>query len=61
METGNKKSLNRRMQKALSALLSAATIKKAAELSGIGETTLHRYLQDEGFQQEYRTARRMTR
>jgi hypothetical protein len=59
-EKGNRpeKSLNRRQEKALAALLTAKTIKAAAEASKIGETTVHRYLDTPLFQEAYRTARR---
>jgi hypothetical protein len=45
-------------EKALSALLNSASITDAANKSGLSERTLYRYLEDEIFRKEYRTARR---
>lgn len=45
-------------EKALSALLNSASITDAATKSGLSERTLYRYLEDEDFRKEYRTARR---
>lgn len=47
-----------RKEKAIHALLSQPTIKKAAEVSGIGERTLHTYLDDPEFKREYQERRR---
>jgi hypothetical protein len=44
-------------EKALVALLSTNTLKDAAAQSGISETTIYRYLQEEGFRRRYRAAR----
>ena len=43
--------INSRKNKALAALLSEPTIKRAAEVSGIGERTIHKYLNDAEFRQ----------
>jgi hypothetical protein len=45
-------------EKALSALLSSASIAEAAIRSALSERTLYRYLEDENFKKEYRSARR---
>lgn len=45
-------------EKALTALLGTATVKDAAQRCKLSEKTLYRYLEDEGFNNEYRTARR---
>jgi len=54
--TGTKR--KRMKEQAISALLEQPTIKEASDAVGIGETTLHRWLNNEHFQQEYRDARR---
>ncbi len=46
-------------EKALTALLESATITDAANICGLNEKTLRRYLEDPEFQKEFRTARRM--
>ncbi len=48
-------------EKALAALLNAASIKDAASISGLSEKTLRRYLDDAEFQTEFRAgaARRL--
>lgn len=46
-----------RFDKAIMALLSSPTVTDAAKESGIPQTTLYRYLQDEEFQELYRQAR----
>ncbi len=45
-------------EKALTALLSASSIKDAASISGLSEETLYRYLRDEDFKNEYEQAKR---
>ncbi|HUF04347.1 MAG TPA: hypothetical protein VMM38_09245 [Aridibacter sp.] len=45
-------------EKAIKALLESTSIRSASSLSGLSETTLYRYLRDEGFLTKYRTARR---
>jgi len=45
-------------EKALSALLEAASITEAAKVCGLSEKTLRRYLEDPEFQKEFRAARR---
>lgn len=51
MKTNNK-------EKVIDALLSTSTITEAAKQAGVGETTVYRYLRDEAFKNEYRSARR---
>jgi DeoR/GlpR family transcriptional regulator of sugar metabolism len=46
-------------EKALTALLEAASITDAAKSCGLSEKTLRRYLEDAEFQKEFRAARRM--
>jgi hypothetical protein len=50
--------LTPRKEKAVFALLNEPSILKAAEKSGVGERTLHRWLEEPGFQAQYRRARR---
>jgi hypothetical protein len=50
--------LTRKQEAAIVALLAESTLQTAAATAGIGETTLYRWLQDEGFQAAYRAARR---
>jgi len=45
-------------EKALAALLTSSSVKDAALASGLSEETLYRYLRDEEFSEEYRSARR---
>lgn len=47
-----------REQKALEALITFPTIKEAAQQSGMSESTLYRYLNDEEFKQAYRNAKK---
>lgn len=47
-----------RREKAIAALLSQPTIKQAAKAAGIGERTLHTYLDDPDFKREYQERRR---
>lgn len=55
VETPN---LTPKQEKAIMALLAEPTIKQAAETAGIGETTLHRWLNEEDFSKAYKTARK---
>ena len=48
---------NTRQQKAIVALIETGTIKEAAEVAGIGQTTIFRWLQDSQFRRAYREAR----
>jgi hypothetical protein len=50
--------LERQKEQAIAALLSKPTIEEAAAAVGIGYATLRRWLQDPGFADEYRRARR---
>ncbi len=45
-------------EKALAALLTSSNVRDAALASGLSEETLYRYLRDEEFSEEYRSARR---
>ena len=47
-----------RREKTLAALLSQPTIKQAAKAAGIGERTMHNYLDDPDFKREYNERRR---
>jgi AcrR family transcriptional regulator len=47
-------------EKALIALIDSASIREAAQKSGLSEETLYRYLKDKEFIAEYRQARRAT-
>lgn len=48
-----------RQEQALIALLEQPTIREAAEVSGISQPTLFRYLQDASFREEYHKAKRL--
>ena len=50
--------LSRRQEGAISALLAQSTLTQAAEVSGVAESTLRRWLKQESFQAAYRRARR---
>ncbi len=50
--------LTPKQERALVALLDCGEIKRAAELSGVNESTLWRWLQSPEFQSRYRSARR---
>jgi hypothetical protein len=50
--------LTARQEKAIIALINETTVARAAQTSGIGERTLHRWLQDDAFVDAYRRARR---
>jgi transposase-like protein len=54
----NGSGLTARQEKAIAALLSEATIAKAAEKIGVNESTLRRWLDDAAFETAYRQARR---
>lgn len=45
-------------EKIIDALLSTDTIAAAAKKAGVSDSTIYRYLRDETFKNEYRTARR---
>jgi hypothetical protein len=49
---------SRKRQAAIAALLGSPTIAHAAQSAGIGESTLLRWLREEGFAREYRLAQR---
>lgn len=50
--------VNLKQQKAIMALLTEPTITQAAERSGVGETTLYRWMKEEEFDQAFRDARK---
>ncbi len=56
--TGHGEKLNRKQEQAIAALLSCPTIGEAARATGISESTLLRWLQQDEFQDHYREARR---
>jgi hypothetical protein len=55
---GNGERSMRKREQAIAALLTEPTLAAAANRSGVGETTLWRWLQDPGFQNAYASARR---
>jgi len=55
---GHGEKLSRKEEQALAALLTNPTIGEAAKVVGVSESTLWRWLKDEGFQSSYRDARR---
>ncbi len=55
---GHGDKLNRKQEQAIAALLSASSIKAAADVCGMAEVTLWRWLQLPDFQAAYRAARR---
>jgi hypothetical protein len=57
VENGNTSELTDKQQKAIIALLSEPTISAAAQASKIGQTTLHRWLNDPSFAAALKTAR----
>ncbi|MBW1785590.1 MAG: hypothetical protein JRK53_03070 [Deltaproteobacteria bacterium] len=55
---GHGAKLPRKKQEAVAALIEAPTIKEAAEVVGIGQATLFRWLQEDDFKISYRQAKR---
>lgn len=53
---GEKKS--RKEEQAIIALLTASTIKEAANMVGIGEATLWRWMQESSFKEKFRSAKK---
>jgi DNA-binding MurR/RpiR family transcriptional regulator len=47
-------------EKVLISLIETSSVREAAKVSGIGEATIYRFLQDKEFLAEYRNARRQT-
>lgn len=47
-------------EKALTALIHSPSVREAAQISGLSEETLYRYLREKEFIAEYRQARRAT-
>ena len=56
--SGHGEKLTRNQDAAIGALLSQPTVIAAAQVVGIGEATLRRWLKDRGFLTAYRAARR---
>jgi DNA-binding MurR/RpiR family transcriptional regulator len=56
--TGHGEKLSRKQEIAVAALLAQPSIGEAAKAAGVGEKTLWRWLQKDGFQEAYRNARR---
>lgn len=50
--------LLRKREQAIAALIEKPTIREAAEKAGVSESTLFRWLAEEGFQEAYRKAKR---
>jgi predicted DNA-binding transcriptional regulator AlpA len=55
----NNTNLTPKHEKAIMALLTEPTIRQAADTTGIGETTLFRWMQDKDFIEAFKEARRM--
>lgn len=53
---GEKKEQKREV--AICAMLSAPSLREAAKKAGIAEATLHRWLKDDSFKKDYKTAKR---
>ncbi|MBP1934892.1 helix-turn-helix transcriptional regulator [Ammoniphilus resinae] len=49
--------INHKQEQVIVALLNYPTIKQAADASGVGETTIYRWLRDEDFKQSYKEVR----
>ena len=56
--TASRQNLTSRQHKAILALLHAPTIEKAAELAGVGQASVYRWLRQDGFRHAYQVARR---
>src|SRR5579862_8739370 len=52
--------LSRKQERAILALLSEPTVKRAAALAGVGESTLWKWLSDQSFHSAFLEARRRT-
>lgn len=50
--------LNANQERAIVALINETSVARAAEVAGINQTTLHRWLKDDAFSTAYRHARR---
>lgn len=55
---GHGEKLTRKQEQAVAALLAEPTLAAAAVRCGVGQTTLWRWLQDQAFNEAYRSARR---
>ena len=55
---GHGEKLSRKQEQAISGLLATRTMAEAATVTGVGESTLRRWLKDSDFIEEYRVARR---
>lgn len=58
--SGHGEKLSRKQEQAISGLLATPTVSEAAEAAGVGESTLRRWMKDDGFVEEYRIARRQS-
>ena len=56
--TGHGEKLTRKQESAIAALISEPTVLQAAEKTGVGESTLWRWMKESGFRSAYRQARR---
>jgi DNA-binding transcriptional MerR regulator len=54
---GHGEKLTRKAEQAVAALLQFPTIPEAAKAAGVSERTLYGWLQEEGFREQYRSAR----
>lgn len=50
--------MERKQEQVIAALLSCRTIAEAADQAGVGERSIYRYLNEPGFQEAFRAARR---
>lgn len=58
--SGHGEKLSRKQEQAISGLLATPTVSEAASAAGVGESTLRRWMKDDGFAEEYRIARRQS-
>jgi hypothetical protein len=56
--SGHGRKRDRKLEQAISALLSEGTVEQAAKKAGVGYATLRRWLKEPGFREAYRQARR---
>lgn len=56
--TGHGEKLTRKQESAIAALISEPTVLQAAQKTGVGESTLWRWMKGSGFRSAYRQARR---
>lgn len=55
---GNHVNLSQKQEKAIVALLTEPTIKQVAAVTGVGESTIYRWLQEDEFDEAFREARK---